>query len=87
MTTTEYLAGRLVAEVDRQDRIHPGGYPADRDGLRLGLAALEDETREAYDEWRVHRRVAGWGGLAGELLQVAGVAMRMYRSVVEEDPR
>lgn len=71
----------LLQEIERQDEVHPHGYPATRDGMRLGLAALEDEVKEAFDEWREHRRVPDWGCLDVELLQVAAVAMRMFRSL------
>lgn len=72
---------QLLAEIKRQEEIHPVGFPATRDGLRLGLAALEDELEEARDEWRANRRTEGWGGLRMELMQIAAVALRMVRSL------
>lgn len=33
-----------------------GGYPNDRDGVRLGLASVEDEMREALAEWHVEKK-------------------------------
>lgn len=79
-----------LREVRRQDEIHPAGFPATRDGLRLGLAALQDEVREAEEAWRADRRrdgVCPWINHGGEhsteveLLQVAAIALRMVRSI------
>jgi hypothetical protein len=75
------LIADLTAEIARQDHIHPAGYPATRDGLRFGIATIEDETREAWEEWRANRKCDGWGDLRGELLQVAAVTMRIIRSL------
>lgn len=82
------MKNELAREVARQDAIHPDGYPATRDGLRLGIAALEDELDEVYLAWRsayrAARRVNGdpdWLHLRAELVQVAGVCVRMIRSL------
>lgn len=71
-------------EVQRQDAIHPAGYPATRDGLRFALATLADELDEALAAWREERRTPGWPQTAEELLQVAGVAVRALRSIHRE---
>lgn len=73
----------IAEEVDRQDRNHPGGYPFDRNGVRLGIAALEDEVQEVYEEWRKHKRDLGNGAasIRAELLQVMGVAFRIVREI------
>jgi NTP pyrophosphatase (non-canonical NTP hydrolase) len=73
----------IAEEVDRQDRNHPGGYPFDRNGLRLGIAALQDEVQEVYEEWRLYKRDLGNGAEAirAELLQVMGVAFRIVREI------
>jgi hypothetical protein len=79
-----------VREVKRQDEIHPDGFPATRDGLRLGLAALQDELREAEEAWRADRRRPegcpwiNYGGdhsTEAELLQIVGIGLRMLRSI------
>lgn len=44
-------------EMDQQDERHPSGYPADRDGVRLGIAAAEDELREALTAWDLEKRL------------------------------
>jgi hypothetical protein len=67
------------------DEIHPAGYPATRDGIRLGIATLQDEVTEALDEWRHERHIAGWHHTAEELMQVAAVALRAVRSIREVD--
>jgi hypothetical protein len=79
------LLAELLVEVSTQDCEHQGGYPATRDGVRLGLAAAEDELVEAREAWRDERRVAGWPATRGELLQVAAVALRVARSIDAAD--
>lgn len=73
----------LAIEIAAQDRAHPAGYPATRDGLRMGIASLEDELREVHDEWHQWKKRDGWGGMEDELWQVAGIAMRMIRGLRE----
>jgi hypothetical protein len=81
----------LQAEVHRQDSVHPSGYPATRDGVRLGIATVEDEWREARDAWRAERCKcptplcghATWQATEVELLQTAAVALRTIRSIRE----
>jgi len=75
------LLGFVLDEVDRQDAIHPAGYPATRDGIRFGIATLQDELGETYDAWRQERRTDGWNKTEEELLQVIGVAFRLFREL------
>lgn len=79
-------------EVRRQDEIHPDGFPATRDGLRLGIGALEDEVEEVKRAWRQDRRrkeACPWTergeghSTETELLQVVAVGLRMLRSIHE----
>jgi hypothetical protein len=73
---------RLEAEVGRQDSVHPGGYPTTRDGVRLGLASLEDELREAMDAWDGENRGnQTWPRTYDEVEQVAAVALRILRGM------
>jgi hypothetical protein len=72
----------LAAEIDRQDEIHPAGYPATRDGIRFGLATVEDELKETLDAWRAERRTEGWTDTEEELTQTAAVSMRLLRSLL-----
>lgn len=87
----------IKAEVARQDALHPAGYPADRDGIRLGLASAGDERAEALEAWAnekpnnglppdVPNRVAArpqapWPQTTHEVLQLAAVAIRLYRNL------
>jgi hypothetical protein len=73
----------LADELDRQDQHHRDGFPATRDGLRLALAAIEDETMEAKDAHRAERRIDGWSETRAELIQIAVVAIRALRSIDE----
>lgn len=63
----------------------PVDFTYDRNGLRLGIAALEDEIREVYDEWAAGKKrlddPAVAERLASELLDVASVAMLIYRNI------
>lgn len=70
-------------EARRQDDIHPGEFPATRDGIRLALACLDDEVKEALDAWREERRGHGWENTRKELLQAGGIAIRAVRSIDE----
>jgi hypothetical protein len=79
----------LGDEVTRQDEIHPAGYAATRDGVRLGLATVGDELQEALDAWRPGRCKCrtpecghhDWSEVRKELLQTAAVIMRTIRSI------
>lgn len=75
----------VVAEIGRQDEIHPEGYPATRDGIRLGLATIRDELDEAESAWREERRINGWAATEEELTQIAAVAIRTLRSLTESE--
>lgn len=79
----------LVDEIGRQDIVHPSGYPATRDGIRLGIAAAEDELTETRDAWREDRCKcelplcghATWKNVRAEAMQTAAVLMRLVRSI------
>lgn len=53
MTVLEVVA----AEVERQDAVHSGGYGVSRDGVRLGLASIEDELRETLEAWHGEKKM------------------------------
>lgn len=80
---------RLVIEIERQDQLHPSGYPATRDGVRLGIVAAEDELQEALGAWRRGRckcptPMCGhhdWAEVAEELIQTAAVIMRTVNAI------
>lgn len=61
----------------------PPGFPYDRNGVRLGIAALEDEVQEVWTEWNIHKRNMSRGceTIRTELLQVASVAMLMIAGI------
>jgi hypothetical protein len=79
------LLAQLAAEIERQDRNHPQGYPATRDGILLAIATAEEELREARAAWRAGRPTntlsANWIDTGEELLQTAAVIMRAVRSI------
>lgn len=68
-------------EVVRQDGLHPGGYATTRDGVRLGIAALEDEVREALDAWGSEKRAPSWQETYGEVEQTVAVGLRIMREM------
>jgi hypothetical protein len=67
----------------------PVDFTYDRNGLRLGIAAVEDELKELYDEWAANKKRLGEPGvaarLAHEALDVAAVAMLIYRNIPATD--
>lgn len=82
------LIGQLLAEIARQDARHPGGYPPERNGIRAGIAALEDETGEALEAWHCEKKSPPdrlpehqWMDTRSELIQVAAVALRAVRGL------
>jgi hypothetical protein len=87
------LLDALQHEIARQDAIHPDGYPATRDGIRLAIATVIDETDEAREAWRRGRCKCpvprcdhhDWSEAAGELLQAAAVIMRVLRSIEDRE--
>lgn len=54
-----------------------GPFTAELADVRLGIAALEDELREAREAWRDERRIEGWPHTREELVQVASLAFRL----------
>ncbi len=76
------VLGRLA----RHDRKFGTNWPAERNQLRLALATIEDEHREAYEAWRAGKRAGDWTDLADELLDVAAVALRALRELTDYFP-
>lgn len=101
LTGAPQTAGRrqladLAAEVARQDRFHPSGYPATRDGVFLGIqTAIYELEREALPAWHGDRCKcdvpqcghADWQATRGEALQAAAVIMRTIRSIDNHRPK
>lgn len=85
------ILSAVDVEIDRQDKIHPDGYPATRDGIRLALAAAEDELIEAREAWRTGRCKCStprcdhhdWSHACKEMIQAAAVLIRSAREVAE----
>lgn len=75
----------VLREVERQDAIHPVGYPATRDGVRFGIATMQDELDEALEAWREVKRLPltdeRWRAVRGELAQAAAVILRTLREM------
>lgn len=86
----ERLWRDLTAEIARQDRFHPAGYPATRDGVFMGLkTAVHELDHEAIDAWsgdrcRCETPVCGhadWSNTRAETLQAIAVLARTVRSI------
>ena len=79
------LQSLVDREIERQDRVHPDGYPPTRDGVRLGLAAAQDELDEALVAWREGRCKcptpncdhADWEHVRTEAIQTVAVLLRV----------
>lgn len=72
------LADVIAGQIERYGRFDA----TDVGSVRLAIAALEDETRETRDAWRLDRRNVGkywgpWERTEDEALQVACVALRL----------
>jgi hypothetical protein len=87
MSITEF--DDLFQMMEWMDEVHPQGFPCTRDGIRLGIAAIQDETSEVWKEWEANKRAFGkWlpnsdslEPMRQELLQVAAITMRIVRSI------
>lgn len=82
------IVAQVLVEVAQQDRRHPDGFPGDRNGIRAGIAAIEDEAREALEAWHSEKSLAGnreeqhqWTNTREELVQVAAVVLRTLREL------
>jgi hypothetical protein len=82
----------VAAEMSRQDDIHPDGFPSTRDGIRLAIAAAEDELmREVWPAWHAARCKcpeprcghADWSEVREEAIQCAAVLLRMASNIAE----
>lgn len=62
-------------------------FAYNRNGLRMAIAALEDEMDELYEEWRLHKRALGncVNEVRHELLDIAAVAMLAYEETFRGD--
>ena len=86
LVSLDSLAARMA---DQHARLTgppiPVDFTYDRNGLRLGIAALEDELRELYGEWAANKKRLNEPGVAERLrheaLDVAAVAMVIYRNI------
>jgi hypothetical protein len=66
------------------------GFPFDRNGIRLGIAAIYDEADELFEEWH-SGRVPHTGymysdsapGIRRELMDIIAVAAMMYQAADE----
>ena len=85
MSNADIVVADLLAEIRRQDEIHPSGYPRTRDGIRLGIAAAEDELFETKEAWRLGKASGWWDNVRLEALQTAAVLVRLVRSLDVRD--
>lgn len=91
----------LQTECDNQDHAMGGGYTPDRDGVRMAISSIEDELHELKEAWRKERsggpqphgncgptcdRSHAWRQTKGEAVQVAAIALRLVRDLLEDSP-
>lgn len=72
----------LSVRMEEQERAIPEGlFAYTRNGLRMAIAAIDDEANELYDEWTQHKRALGncVSEVRHELLDIAAVAMIAYK--------
>jgi hypothetical protein len=83
-TLTDNGLDALEERMDQlASKIHPGLYRFTRNGLRMAIASIEDETAELYDEWTHNKRMLGnaASGCKTELLDIAAVAMLAWEQI------
>jgi len=82
-----YLWNDLVDTWQELEKRYPYGFPYTRNDVRLGIAALEDETMEVYTEWNNNKHHLGncIHDIRIELLQVAAIAMMMIAGIDKAD--
>jgi len=52
----EILERDIFNRLRRQHVRFPAGFPCDRNGIRLGLASVEDELKETLEAWQDEKR-------------------------------
>lgn len=74
---------------EQRKRMTDPKFTFDRNGLRLAIAAIEDETQELWTEWNDNKRHLGNGvnQIRWELLDIAAVCMLAYERTFDNDPR
>jgi hypothetical protein len=92
MPTYLAIMSDLTQRMDeQQQRMTSTPFTYDRNGLRLAIAAIEDENQELYDWWAGYKRSLGTPGvihqIRHELLDIAAVAMLTYEKTFEYEPR
>jgi NTP pyrophosphatase (non-canonical NTP hydrolase) len=85
-TVTRYKTLRAVNErmVEQASRADiPDLFSFTRNGLRMSIASIEDETGELYEEWLRNKRNLGNAvhEIRHELLDIAAVALHAYEQV------
>lgn len=78
------LLDAVLMEMERQDHSH-GWFESNAKGLRLAVAALEDEAEETRHAWRAERKRDGWPQTITEAVQTAAVALRLARDAAQPD--
>lgn len=71
----------VLSEVVTRDSYHAAGYPATRDGVRLGLADAQDKLSEAIEAWHVYKLTSNWHPARSDLVQLAAIAVRILREI------
>lgn len=79
----EVVARMVAEEVARQDATY-GPFDNSVGSVRLAIACMEDETREARESWEQWKKRPDWYGVRAEIIQVAAIAQRLARDLVVE---
>jgi hypothetical protein len=82
----EALAVRMAEQAARAGV--PDVFTFTRNGLRMSIASIEDETAELYEEWRGSKNHLGnaVGEIRHELLDIAAVAMHAWEQTFTGEP-
>lgn len=60
-----------------QKRRYPTGFTKERNSIRLGIAAIQDETKEMLDAWYTEKKdpEVDWYETYDELMDIIAVAL------------
>jgi len=69
----------IQQEINRQEKILPANkcFPFNRNGIRLGIASLEDELKETLDAWNKEKRGTKYKETKKELIQLIALGIRI----------
>ena len=72
---------QILEEVLRNDVTHEVGFPSTRDGVRLGLARVQDEIDMARESYLLYQLTSNWAPARQSLVIAAAQIVRICREI------